>query len=60
MDIKRIATLNKRLGEICRILTEASNIKKETGTTPLPYDVYKKLCDERAHIREELSKLSKE
>ena len=57
MDIKRIATLNKRLGEICKILTEATNIKKETGTTPLPYDVYKKMCDERTRIREELSKL---
>jgi hypothetical protein len=57
MDIQRIAALNKRLGEICKILTEATNIKNETGTTPLPYDIYKKLCDERRQIREEMSKI---
>lgn len=57
MEIKRVAALNKRLGEICRILTEATNVKDTTGVTPLPYKVYKELCDERKRIREELNKL---
>lgn len=57
MDIKRITELNKRMGEICEILTMAANIKEATGTAPLPYKVYKELCDERNEIREELSKM---
>lgn len=57
MDINRIAELNKRLGKICEVLTMATNIKDTTGVTPLPYKVYKELCDERNKIREELSKM---
>lgn len=55
MDIKRIAELNKRVGEICKILTEAKNTKNITGTCPLPYHIYEQLCNERRKIREELN-----
>lgn len=58
MDIKRIAELNNRLGEICKILTEATNTKKITGSSPLPYNIYEKLCNERRRIREELNSMT--
>ena len=58
MDMKRIAELNKRLGEICKILTEATNTKKITDSSPLPHNIYEKLCDERRKIRDELNSMT--
>ena len=56
-SIKAIKELNERLCDITTILSEAKRVKDETGETPLPYDVYKELCDERRKIREELANI---
>lgn len=50
-NIKTIRELNERLCDITVILSDAKRVKDETGENPLPYDVYKALCDERRKIR---------
>jgi hypothetical protein len=56
-SIKAIKELNERLCDITTILSEAKRVKDETGENPLPYDVYKALCDERIAIRRELANI---
>jgi hypothetical protein len=56
-SIKMIKELNERLCDITTILSDAKRVKDETGQNPLPYDVYKVLCDERRRIREELANI---
>ena len=56
-SIKMIRELNERLCDITVILSDAKRVKDETGENPLPYDVYKALCDERRKIRDELANI---
>jgi hypothetical protein len=56
-SIKMIKELNERLCDITSILSEAKKVKDQTGQNPLPYDVYKALCEERRKIREELANI---
>ena len=56
-SIKMIKELNERLCDITSILSEEKKVKDQTGQNPLPYDVYKTLCEERRKIREELANI---
>lgn len=45
----------QRLCKITELLSYAKEIRDKTGNTPIPYDVYSALNEERRNIREQLA-----
>ena len=46
--------LLNRLCEITEVLSNAKRILDKTGNSPIPYDTYAQLIEERKNIREQL------